>query len=557
MIVRSLLTLLGFKGDTQKLNQYGGALKKILDIGKMVIVTTIGIASAALKMAGDMEQVQIAFETMLGSAEKANDLIQEITEFAAKTPFELTGLVKSSKQLLAFGFAAEEIIPTMTTLGNVAAGVGKDKLPTIVRSLGKIRTKGKASMEELNMMLEAGVPILDELSKQLGVSTEELFKMISAGKVGFNDVNNALNSMGTGTGRFGGLMEKQSRSFLGILSNIGDWFTNFMIAIGKDLLPIGKELGKAFLDFLDANKDLMKSGLVQFIKGVIFGIVFVIRFVQRLIDRFGGMGKAMGGVQKILKSIGGFGLKVLKGIGAVIFSIADFVNMVVEAFGGWDVVLGAVGTGFDFLGDAIKWVLDLLSWLIRLAGKVYVFFINLGKWLADLGGKGFNKLGEGIQDTINFFLSIVRLMIKLWNGFTKWWTDLWKKVGETVLNIWDTIVEGIQNAWKNVVDFVTGLWEELMKFIGGVVDFGKGIADFFGGVFGGGPEANTSGRAADNAGTGGNNFNIKSSVNLGGVPPGTPEEQAIYIQEKARDAVKKEWNSIMNEGLTNLPQGVL
>lgn len=577
MVVRSLLTLLGFKGDDKNLKKYGNALKGVLNVVKLTVGATLALAAAATKMAGDMEQVEIAFETMLGSAEKAEELIKDITDFAAKTPFELKGLVDSSKQLLAFGFAADEIIPTMTTLGNIAAGVGRDKLPTIVRSLGKIRTKGKASMEELNMMLEAGVPILDTLSEQLGVTNEELFKMISAGKVGFNDVNNALTSMGTGTGRFGGLMEKQSKSFLGILSNIGDWFTNFMIAIGKELLPIGKELGKFFLQFLGANEELMRSGIVKFIKGLIFGIAFVIRFIQRLIDRFGGLGNAFGMLDKFLKNIGNFGLKILKGIGRFILFIADAVNEVIDMFGGWGKVTDFLGGTLQVVGSILEWLFStigfILGLLIKFVGfiihglikgveKVINFFKVFGEVMSGVAGlilKEWEKFSGFFinlwKKIVNFFLGVGKVLKALWDAYAAWFTNLWKSIGDGILGIWDNIVNGIKGAWEGIVGFITGLWENLMGFIENVVNFGKGIADFFGGIFGG-PETTIQNNTAG-AGAGGNNINVKSNINIGNVPEGTPEEQAAYIKQNAKKAVREEWNSIMNEGITNLPQGVL
>lgn len=576
MVVRSLLTLLGYKGDDKALKRYGNALKSVIGLAKIGIVATIGLGTAALKTAGDMEQVEIAFETMLGSAERANQLVQEITKFAATTPFELQGLVQSSKQLLAFGFAAEDIIPTMTTLGNIAAGVGRERLPSIVRALGKIRTKGRASMEELNMMLEAGVPILDQLSENLGVTSEELFKMISRGRVTFAEVNQALTDMGRGTGQFANLMEKQSRSFLGILSNIGDFFTNFMAAVGKELLPIARELGRAFLGFLEASKDIMKSGLVEFIKGLIFVIVFLVRFVQRLVERFGGVEKAFDAWRKITQGAGRIIMKIVKALGRAIVFVADAVADVIDFFGGWEKVSAGVGEALSVIADVVGRVIQVLGFLagivIRVVGgalkilfdlieSVVNAFIDFGKMVDQIiaflvkAWDEFIKFFIGVwQGVVNFFRRAVEIIVKLWTSFTQFWDNLWKGLAETALGVWDAIVGGIRSAWENVVGFITGLWQGLMDFVKGVMDVAKGIGEFFGG-----PSPLDVGRqrAAEAASARGgttNTFDIKAPINLN-VPEGTTPEQVKEVQNAARDATMRTWETILSGVKANVPEG--
>jgi len=215
-------------------------------------ITIASTAAAAiggvfLKAAGAFEQWQLSFETMLGSAAKAEKLLKDIKEFAAGTPFELPGLIESSKQLLAFGIDAEDIVDTMRSLGDIAAAVGTEKLPTLVNAFGKIKTKGTATMEELNRFLEAGVPILDELAEGYEVSTQELLGMVSQGRIGFDDVNGALKRLTAENSQFGGLMERQSESLFGVFSNIKDNITQINITMGQKLLPTAKKVSKVIL----------------------------------------------------------------------------------------------------------------------------------------------------------------------------------------------------------------------------------------------------------------------------------------------------------------------
>lgn len=200
----------------------GSAWQKVGSKASLFITAPLlGIGTAAIKSAADLEQNRIAFETMLGSAEAAQGLLKDIERFAAATPFEMPGLVTGAKRLIAFGVSAGDVVAKLTNLGN-AAGGNQDQLDRLILAYGKLQAKGRASLEELNMFTEAGVPVIKELQKQYGVTEQELFKLITTGKVGFADVDRAITSLTTGTGRFAGMIEKQSKSFSGVLSTFKD-----------------------------------------------------------------------------------------------------------------------------------------------------------------------------------------------------------------------------------------------------------------------------------------------------------------------------------------------
>ena len=324
MLVRELIIGLGFDVEDEKLKSFSDKFGGVLNVVGAASLAVAGLGAVFLKTAGDMEQTEIAFETMLGSAEKAQALLKDISDFAARTPFERTEVIAYSKQLLAYGTAAEEIIPTMESLGNIAAGVGKDKLGSIVLAFGKVQTKGKASMEELNILLEAGVPVLDELAKKFNVSKEQVIKMASSGKISFNDLNDSMRALSSGTGKFSGLMEKQSRSFLGIVSNIQDMLTTLAIEIGQELLPYAKDLGAEFIEWFDANKAFIKQGLIEFFKKVAFFIGYVVVAFQKLIQDAGGMEaivKKLNIALNILTGVLGFVLKTAFRLRGVILAL--------------------------------------------------------------------------------------------------------------------------------------------------------------------------------------------------------------------------------------------
>lgn len=210
----------------------------------------VTLGGFAIKAAAGMEQTKIAFETMLGSAEKADTFIRDMVQFAKTTPFELRGLEDSAKKLLAFGFAQEEVIPNLKTLGNIAAGVGTDKLPELILAFGQVKAATKLTGMELRQFTEAGVPLLDMLSKQMGESVATIQEMVSEGEIGFPQVQKALEALTGEGGRFNNLMEKQSQSLGGMWSNLKDAWDIFLRNEGQQFLEWGKQVVALIIDLI-------------------------------------------------------------------------------------------------------------------------------------------------------------------------------------------------------------------------------------------------------------------------------------------------------------------
>ena len=161
-------------------------------------VATIGAglsASALTKQIFDIrsefQQLEVAFSTMLKSEEKAHKLMQDATEFAATTPFDLKGVAAGIKQNLAYGASVDTVIDEMRMLGDVAAGVGAP-LNDLVYLYGTLRTSGRVATIDIRQFAGRGIPIYEELAKVLGVAKNEVAGLVTAGKVGFADIEKAL-----------------------------------------------------------------------------------------------------------------------------------------------------------------------------------------------------------------------------------------------------------------------------------------------------------------------------------------------------------------------------
>lgn len=218
-------------------NQSDSSSKAASALGTAGKFAAVGIAAAgaaaiiagksALSSAGDYEQSRIAFETMLGSADKARKLMTDIANFAKSTPFELPEVVNGSKQLLAFGYAQEQIIPTMRKIGDIAAGVGVPvgQLTTI---FGQVKVAGRLMGGDLLQFTNAGVPMIEALAAVMKKPQSAIKDLIEKGKVGFPEVEKALDHLTNKGSKFGGMMDKQSHSFQGVVSNIQDGFGQMM-----------------------------------------------------------------------------------------------------------------------------------------------------------------------------------------------------------------------------------------------------------------------------------------------------------------------------------------
>lgn len=208
-------------------------------VGKM-IGTYFGVQQLAefgkkvISVRGEMQQLEIAFSTMLGSAEKANALMAQLTETAAKTPFDMNSIANGAKQLLAYGTASEDVNDTLVRLGNIASGLSLP-LNDLVYLYGTTQTQGRLFTQDVRQFMGRGIPLVDELSKALGKTTDEINAMVTAGEIGFDDVRKVIENMTNEGGQFYQLMEKQSASLTGQVSNLGDSIDTMFNEIGKSL----------------------------------------------------------------------------------------------------------------------------------------------------------------------------------------------------------------------------------------------------------------------------------------------------------------------------------
>ncbi|MBE3597763.1 MAG: tape measure protein [Limnochordaceae bacterium] len=226
-------------------------------------------AAASVKFNAELEQTAQGFEVMLGSAEKARAFLDELARFASTTPFEFPGLVQASQRLLAMGFSASEILPTMRAVGDAVAalGAGQEGIDRLVRALGQMQARGKAASQELLQITELGVPAYELLAAKIGVSVPEAMQLVEKGAI---DARTAIDALVSGMEeRFGGMMERQSRRFLGLWSTI------------KDTLRL--RAGEAFEPLFEAAKR-WEQRLAEFVQSERFAQM--VENLRQAVERF-------------------------------------------------------------------------------------------------------------------------------------------------------------------------------------------------------------------------------------------------------------------------------
>lgn len=330
------------RDEDAHVNRLGASIRSSL--GGLAVVAAKAGAAGILGLAGavaftgirfdDLRQKsEIAFTTMLGSSTKAKSMLDDLAKFASHTPFEFPDLIRASQRLMAMGFTAKEIIPTMTAVGDAVAGFGggAEEIDRVTRALGQMQAKGKATSEELMQLNEAGINGLKMIADKMGVTTVEAQKRITAGAV---SARFAISALTEGMERdFGGMMEKQSHTFSGALSNLKD---NFGKVSGTVMLPFFKMATDGMLRLGEiTSSDSFTAGVERFAtaleKRARVAAAAVVEFFH---DHWGDIAAILRGTWDAVR----VGFDVLK-------QVASFADKAAEAMGGWETAAKFILTG--------------------------------------------------------------------------------------------------------------------------------------------------------------------------------------------------------------------
>lgn len=229
-----------------KLNRFGKNTKRLgSNLTRSLTVPLAGVGFAAVKSAADLEALETSFISLTGGAEQAADMMRNLNEFTAKTPFQIEAVAKSARQLIASGTGIDEVNTQLQFLGDIAATSGSS-IDEIAAIFAKVNAKGKVELENLNQLAERGIPIFTALADATGLPADKL----GAGRVSVEEFNTVLKSFAEDGGFAAGAMERLSETAAGKFSTALDNLKLAGAALAEDLLPVVKDLIDGFTSFL-------------------------------------------------------------------------------------------------------------------------------------------------------------------------------------------------------------------------------------------------------------------------------------------------------------------
>ena len=472
-------TVAGLKGRSEGIFCALGGIGKTALLGAGAGLLGLGGALGVVGFGFNnlKQQAQLAFETMLGSGEKAKTFLDDLQKFAATTPFEFPELIRASQKLLAFGFQADQVRPVLTAVGDAVAGMGGDPqiMEATIRSIGQVRAKGRLMAEEMMQFAEAGTFSWTALAKQLGVSVPDAMEEVRKGAVTTDRFLTAF--VAHSQQNFGGLMEKQSHTFGGLLSTIKDTFSQVS---GTVMAPFFKMAtgGMQKLVDLTSSPEFM-AGVQRFAETLANGLSIIAGFLAGLIAEDGLLNRfvtmlALGlGVPKGSEDLIGFWSTLRAAVRQALHDLRNF----------WEDIQGPAEDAARILREKVLPALqDTLGWLIDhkeligAAALAWGVFVATTQTFAAIQGLQvmFATLKAGILATNTSLLAppgiavllaaIAAAIFLIWQN----WDSIWPRLQQG----WDFM----KDAAGKVKDVVVGAFTQVRDFIFGAFN---SVRDFF------------------------------------------------------------------------------
>lgn len=358
---------------------------------KDIVNGLLGAGAASIKAAAQMRQYEIAFQTMLKSADEGTQMLRDLQKFAAETPFDVPGVVSAGQQLMAFGFKAKEVIPMLTSLGDAAAGLGQGTagVSRLAYALGQMQTSGKLNAQDMMQLTSAGISAWDMLADAAGVSIAEIKDMTSKGMV---DSKEAVKVIVAGMNEeFGGMMAKTSTEVSGLLANIEETAGTTSAVIGQYMINafnikgILKTASDALGDFQTKLQNAANSG--GSFRDVIKDCI-----PPELIVAAGALAAVIGSVLVLALGAAAAAVSTFLGLSAAAIAAIAAVGAAVAWLATyWDDLVGAIlqipGAITACGAAAVSLVTSILSAIVGLFGDMWAKVTGAqNNWLSSFAG---------------------------------------------------------------------------------------------------------------------------------------------------------------------------
>ena len=426
----------------KKLSSVGQSLQSA---GKKITMATTafaGIAAIGVKYNATMETYATSFEVMTGSAEKAADVVDELKDIAASTPFEMPELAETTQLLMNYGFTADDALEKMTMLGDISQG-SADKMNRIATAYGQMSSAGKVSLEDVKQMIEAGFNPLQEISESTGESMESLYDRISAGTISVDEITASMQRSTSEGGRYFQSMEKQSQTFSGQMSTLKD---NVQGLLGNVTSGIFEKLAQ---DVLPKINEVLTTVNTAFEEGGFQGVL----------DAIGEMSPALDGVITKIQSFStflqnlGISPAAFAGIVAAIGPAITVVGTLVRGIGGISTAISGISTAVSGLGG-IKGIFTALTGPVGLTVTAIMGLVAAFSYLMATND-GFR---ESVMTTISTIMSSLQPILQTLMG-------LLMEIGGIIFETIGSVLQQLAPVLAQIITFIGELVAMLSPLI--------------------------------------------------------------------------------------------
>jgi tape measure domain-containing protein len=412
---------------------------------------------SGISLASQAEENEVAFGTMLKSAEAGKEMVKQIQDLAAKTPMSTAGLQQSAKTLLQFGVEGKNVIPIMKMLGDVTGG-NEEKLGYMTLAFGQMASTGRLMGQDLNQMINAGFNPLQEMARTSGRSMEYWKGEMERGRISIHQVVGALQSATKAGGSFDGLMEKQSKTVSGLFSTMQDDINASLREIGKDLIEnlnlkfFIEEVSKAAQMFTTWFKSInpQTKAMTVAVMGVVaaFGLLAVaIAFAGKILNlAFGGMPLIAG--------------LIITGIAALAGYVSYLVVRVKGLANAWDWVKTTASDAWDWVKRKAQ---AFWNWLKPSYNVAKEYAVAAWEWISRKAIAGW----EWMMKTGQMFFDWMK---QAWSDFVSWATPIWNAFVSLVLLSWHHIKRIALIVWEAIVKAATWLWDQIVYVFDSIWD---------------------------------------------------------------------------------------
>ena len=491
----------------------GNGLQNAAKVAKaaMTVVGTgiFALGKIGLEYNAQIESYTTDFEVMMGDAEAAAKKVEELKEMGAKTPFELGDLASATKTLLAFNVSADDSTGVLQQLGDISLG-NVQKLESLTRAYGKMNASQKVTLEDINMMIDAGFNPLLIVAENTGETMDEVYDRISNGGVAFEEITGAINQATSEGGQFYQGMEKASQTTQGLISTLKDASQSKIGELFSDISEKIKELLPNVISFVEnINTDEIVTGVENLIQTfedllpVIVGVTAATvaykaaTSIAGIIDALRVATEGQTVAQALLNAVMNANPFVLvatliAGLVAAVITLwntnEDFRNAVIEI---WENIKQAFVTAWENIKAAwdaaqpyFQAIWDAIQSIFSVVADVLTGFFNVawsgitGVWDAATG------FFENIWSTIEGIFSVVESVLSgdfagaweaikdVFSGWKQYFTDRWNDLTGIFDEAWDFfsgigsdivdgIKSGISSAWEGLTSWFKGIWDGL------------------------------------------------------------------------------------------------